>query len=159
MPQRNSLVRLGQGLPGRLSMAKSGEAEKAGATQHRPQQRSQSGLRPGWSAGEGSSISSSRGMRGFFPEVVRPRSVQNRRTDARSETNFGPRGRQGAGREARRFGRGLERVESQEPKDETGPQGGGPEAHRPQAGGFAAGGAERGPAVPAGPPPGAPRPG
>jgi len=69
---------LGQGLPGRLSMAKSSEAKKAGATQQRPQQRSQSGLRPGWSSGEGSSISSSRGMRGFFPEVGRPRSDQIR---------------------------------------------------------------------------------
>jgi len=35
---------VGQGLPGRLSMAKSSEAKKVGATQHRPQQRSQSGF-------------------------------------------------------------------------------------------------------------------
>src|SRR6266576_4151721 len=78
MPQRNFMVRLGQGLPCCLSMGKSSEAKNAGTTQHRPQQRSQSGLRPGWSSGEGSSISSSRGMRGCFPEVVRPRSVRNR---------------------------------------------------------------------------------
>ena len=52
-----------------------GEAKKAGATQQRPQQRSQSGLRPGWWSGEGSSMSSSRGTRVLFPEVVRSRSV------------------------------------------------------------------------------------
>src|SRR3979411_1512997 len=54
MPQRNSLVRLGQGSPGPLLMAKSGETANAGATQHRPQQRSQSGLRPGSRDIEGS---------------------------------------------------------------------------------------------------------
>src|SRR5438132_5758709 len=65
MLQRNSLVRLGQGLPGRLSIAKSSEAKKAGATQHRPQQRSQSAL-------------SSRVMRVSFKKGVRPRVVGNR---------------------------------------------------------------------------------
>src|SRR5450759_1371108 len=45
MPQRKSGRRLGQGCPASLSMAKSAEAEKAGATQHSPRQRSQSARR------------------------------------------------------------------------------------------------------------------
>src|SRR5450759_1856944 len=45
MPQRKSGRRLGQGCPASLSMAKSAEAEKAGATQHSPKQRSHSARR------------------------------------------------------------------------------------------------------------------
>src|SRR6266536_2546512 len=45
MPQRKSACRFGQACPAGLSMAKSAEAEKAGATQHSPKQRSQSARR------------------------------------------------------------------------------------------------------------------
>src|SRR5882724_8530457 len=45
MPQRKSDCRWGQACPASLSIAKSAEAEKAGATQHSPKQRSQSARR------------------------------------------------------------------------------------------------------------------
>src|SRR5262245_56198149 len=46
MAQRKSGCRWGQACPASLSIAKSAEAEKAGATQHSPKQRSQSARRP-----------------------------------------------------------------------------------------------------------------
>jgi hypothetical protein len=51
MPQRKSDPRLGQACPASLSIAKSAEAKKAGATQHSAKQRSQSARRLGrpWS--------------------------------------------------------------------------------------------------------------
>ena len=45
MPQRKSDCRLGQACPAFLSIAKSAEAEKAGATQHSAKQLSQSARR------------------------------------------------------------------------------------------------------------------
>src|ERR1700716_4248135 len=45
MPQRKSDFRLGQACPASLLIAKSAEAEKAGATQHSAKQRSQSARR------------------------------------------------------------------------------------------------------------------
>jgi hypothetical protein len=42
MPHRESANRFGQGAPAALSMAKSAEAENAGATQHNPAHRLQS---------------------------------------------------------------------------------------------------------------------
>src|ERR1700689_3233488 len=45
MAQRKSGCRFGQGCPASLSMAKSAEAEKAGATQHSAKQRSQAARR------------------------------------------------------------------------------------------------------------------
>jgi hypothetical protein len=45
MPQRKSVCRWGQACPAGLLIAKSAEAEKAGATQHSPKQRSQSARR------------------------------------------------------------------------------------------------------------------
>src|SRR6266571_5145080 len=45
MAQRKSDCRFGHACPASLSMAKSADAEKAGATQHSPKQRSQSARR------------------------------------------------------------------------------------------------------------------
>src|SRR5207244_11891743 len=72
------------------------------------------------------------GHQGFFPEVGRARSVRNRAQthDQRLTSSLDSptgHGRQGTGREAPHVGRSLERVESQEPEEEAGPQGGGPE--------------------------------
>jgi hypothetical protein len=45
IPQRNPSPRFGHACPAGLSMAKSAEAENAGATQHSPKQRAQSARR------------------------------------------------------------------------------------------------------------------
>lgn len=83
MAQRKSDCRFGQACPASLSMAKSAEAEKAGATQHSPKQRSQSARRlERRPSGEGAAGWSSSGNVGWSPVGLKERRA---RADLRAE--------------------------------------------------------------------------
>src|SRR6266545_4342543 len=117
MAQRKSDCRFGQGFPASLSMAKSAEAEKAGATQHSPKQRSQSARRlRGRPSGTGAAGESSSGnVDGLLGGAVECREVGTAYRSPRSEA-----GRAGAHALPGRGRRAVEPAELLDPPGQAG---------------------------------------